>query len=58
MVSLLIMEIKPGWNSSKKKFSKLFEFERNKQNRRVLWNETIKQLAVQKETLEKKRTFF
>ena len=59
--SVLPIEIKLDWKRFTQEFSKIFDFERNKQHQRVLCNEirrlpnkTIKQLAVRIETLVRK----
>ena len=59
--SVLPIEIKSDWKKFTQEFSKMFDSERNKQHQRVLCNEirrlpneTIKQLAVQIETLVRK----
>ena len=59
--SVLPVEIKSDWKKFTQEFSKMFDSERNKQHQRVLCNEirrlpneTIKQLAVDIETLVRK----
>ena len=59
--SVLPIEIKSDWKRFLQEFSKMFDSERNKQHQRVLCNEirrlpneTIKQLAVRIETLNRK----
>ena len=59
--SVLPIDIKSDWKRFTKKFSKLFDSEKNKQHQRNLCNEisrlpneTIKQLAVRIETLVRK----
>ena len=59
--SVLPLEIKSNWKRFTQEFSKMFDSERNKQQQRALCNEirrlpneTIKQLAVQIETLVRK----
>ena len=59
--SVLPLDIKTNWKRFTQEFSKMFDFERNKQHQRVLCNEirrlpneTIKQLAVRIETLVQK----
>ena len=59
--SVLPIDIKTDWKRFTQEFSKMFDYERNKQHQRVLWNEirrlpneTFKQLAVRIETLVRK----
>ena len=61
MVFNLPKDVKIDWKSFTQEFSKMFDFERNKQHQTVLCNETpripnetIKQLAVRIETLIRK----
>ena len=58
---ILPIDIKSDWKRFTQNFSKIFDSERNKQHHRVLCNEkrgianeTIKQLAVQIETIVRK----
>ena len=51
--SVLPIDIKSDWKRFTQEFSKMFDFERNKQHQRVLCNE-IRRLAVQIETLVRK----
>ena len=59
--SVLLIDKKLDWKTFTQEFSKMFDFERNKQHQRVLGNEIrrlpneiVKQIAVRIETLVRK----